>query len=452
MFIFFNLQALCHADEEGPEPEATPRPMKECERTYNLEKEGPVKLDPSERECKWDIIGSFNCMPEISCKEINTRRSEDCEEEYLKVVDGLGGMKIFCGKVKKWKRPFKSSKGGRDLYISYVGREQGIKCTVKCGGRKAKSLPVVLNRPKVEVGCVCGLQGDNLNDRIVNGENTRKNEFPWQVAIVPKGTNGPICGASLINDRFILTAAHCSWFQQTPPENIEVLLHAYILDLTLMPDWKDVALGEQGSIRGHGWDLKNATDEDEGRIRLKVKKIINHPLFTEKYDFDVSLLRLENKLNLKTLGLAPICLPRVGDHRTYNGVKATVSGWGKPDELAGSTTRILQKLKVPIIATDECEDMMDFDLTDRMMCAGFEQGGQDACMGDSGGPLVARRKDNKHQLFQVGIVSWGEGCARKQRPGIYTRLTDVNQWIRRHTREADAVWCQDDEERPNFDD
>jgi len=429
--------------------------MKPCKQTYDLLNEEEVKIDPDEAECSWDIIGSMKCIPELTCDRIDIKDTVDCEEEFLQIVDGLGGKQIYCGSVGHWGKPVKSSKGGRDLYISYVGPEHGISCTVKCASRRrrgrktkeARRLPVVEKQRKEEVGCVCGVQNKNDRDRIVNGENAKENEYPWQVAIVPTGSNGPTCGASLINDRYILTASHCTWFQQTPPENIEVLLGAYVLDFTLMADWKDVELGEKGSIRGHGWEMDNRTDEEEGRIRLKVKKIINHPLFTSKYDYDVALLRLEKKLDLKTLGIPPICLPKIGQHSSFEGVKATVTGWGKPDENAGSTTRLLQKLDVPIIATKKCEDMMDFELTDRMMCAGYEQGGRDACMGDSGGPLITKRK-HLNQYYQIGIVSWGEGCARKDRPGIYTRVTDVNQWIQRHTRDGDSVWCQEDIHHP----
>jgi len=222
-----------------------------------------------------------------------------------------------------------------------------------------------------------------------------------------------------------------------------VLLHAHTLDLTLLPQWKDVKLGQEGSIRGSGYNAANKTDESEGRIRLKVKKIISHPLFTEKYDYDVALLQLEKKLDLQTLGIPPICLPDIGDRRRFIGVKAIVTGWGKPDEVAGSTTRILQKLDVPIIKLADCSKMMGFPLTERMLCAGYPQGGKDACMGDSGGPMISLKDPKRKQMYQLGIVSWGEGCARKGSPGIYTRVTDVSQWVRYQTLQAGSVWCGD---------
>lgn len=80
-----------------------------------------------------------------------------------------------------------------------------------------------------------------------------------------------------------------------------------------------------------------------------------------------------------------------------------------------STTRLLQKLDVPIIDLADCSKMMDMDLPERMLCAGYKDGGQDACTGDSGGPLVLKQPNN--QFLQIGIVSWGESCAMKDRPG-----------------------------------
>jgi len=88
---------------------------------------------------------------------------------------------------------------------------------------------------------VCGLQ--NKDDRIVGGQDAKMNEFPWQVAIVFAGTRSPKCGGAIINDRFVLTAAHCFVFDKAQPSEIDVLFHARSLDMTLQKGWKDVALG-----------------------------------------------------------------------------------------------------------------------------------------------------------------------------------------------------------------
>lgn len=91
----------------------------------------------------------------------------------------------------------------------------------------------------------------------------------------------------------------------------------------------------------------------------------------------------------------------------WSGQNFTVAGWGKSDEKAGGSTRVLQKLDVPYIDWSKCEKKIPADiLTRRMLCAGHEGGGKDACTGDSGGPLI--HKMPTKQFWQVGVVSWGK--------------------------------------------
>ena len=106
-----------------------------------------------------------------------------------------------------------------------------------------------------------------------------------------------------------------------------------------------------------------------------------------------------------------------------------MTGWGRTkegDEKPAS--EVLQKGEVPYIenATCNAKDAYDGKIKPGMMCAGYRDGGVDSCQGDSGGPLVLRGQDGP---VLVGVVSWGEGCARKLRYGIYTRVTAYSDWI-----------------------
>ncbi|CAG7722478.1 unnamed protein product [Allacma fusca] len=412
-----------------------------CGETVELEPGKPQNIKSKPGECSWAFLGTQKCQPEITCSGV--KLNGGCDDESITISDGIGGEKHLCGSADLSK-PAKASLGGRDIYLDTNIKKGSFSCKAECsknpGG--ADALPSEGAAKKEEFKCVCGLQ--NKDDRIVGGEDAKKREFPWQVAIVMPGTRQPMCGGSVINNRWILTAAHCFWFAKVQPSEIEVLIHAYLLDFTVTRDdaSESIKLGQEGSMQGRGHEFAQTTDEKEGTQRFKIVEIINHPLFTPGYDYDAALLKLDRKIDLTAADApTPICLPNPATYKeTYVGKSPTVVGWGLADEVAGATTRLLQKLDVPVIDLDKCRAMMPHELTDRMICAGFEEGKKDACTGDSGGPL-ALKQPNK-QWVQVGIVSWGEGCARDKRPGLYSRVTEFIQWIDHHTNKPGTVWCR----------
>ena len=172
--------------------------------------------------------------------------------------------------------------------------------------------------------------------------------------------------------------------------------------------------GKKGSIQYGGWNLPQKTDKDEKSLRFPVEEVIIHSQFTRDYDYDAAVIRIRGWIPLVTgesQALVPICLPKAGTYgNTYAGQNATVVGWGVGQEDASATTRLLQKLFVPILGTARCKSVLK-GITDRMICAGYLQSGKDSCQGDSGGPLIV--KANKSQYKQIRVVSSGEGCAEK---------------------------------------
>ena len=132
-------------------------------------------------------------------------------------------------------------------------------------------------------------------------------------------------------------------------------------------------------------------------------------------------------LILTCLVVQPICLAEPDED--YEGVTALVTGWGRLN-YTGPQADTLQEVNVTTISNQECRASHGHHrITEAMICAG--EVGKDACKGDtfsgSGGPLAVLDQDGSYR--QIGIVSWGKGCARQGYPGVYTRLTALLPWL-----------------------
>ncbi|XP_060753667.1 suppressor of tumorigenicity 14 protein isoform X2 [Neoarius graeffei] len=248
-----------------------------------------------------------------------------------------------------------------------------------------------------EQDCNCGERPYKLN-RIVGGQDANVGDWPWQVSL-HYHTSGHVCGASIISDKWLLSAAHCF--------------------MTGDPLYREASKWRTYSGMN---DQQNYDDDVQMRT---VKTIIPHENYNFlTYDNDIALLELEEPLVFSST-VYPVCLP--SSSRVFPpGTPCWVTGWGALRE-GGRPSLILQTAEVKIINDTVCDMVIDGQVTSRMLCSGFLAGGVDACQGDSGGPLVCLSKANI--WFQAGIVSWGEGCARRNKPGIYTRLTVFRDWI-----------------------
>ncbi|XP_030918079.1 transmembrane protease serine 9 isoform X3 [Geospiza fortis] len=238
-----------------------------------------------------------------------------------------------------------------------------------------------------------GRPGFSKPSKIVGGTDASRGEIPWQVSL--KEDSRHFCGATIIGDRWLLSAAHC--FNETMPEEIE----AYV-----------------------GTTSINGTDENA--VKVNVTRVIPHPLFNPMIlDFDVAVLELARPLVFNKY-IQPVCLP-LAMQKFPVGKKCLISGWGDLQEGNDTKPEILQKASVGIIEQNTCNFLYNFSLTDRMICAGFMEGMVDSCQGDSGGPLACEVTPGVFYL--AGIVSWGFGCAQAMRPGVYSRITKLTDWI-----------------------
>ena len=233
------------------------------------------------------------------------------------------------------------------------------------------------------------------SDRIINGFEAPKHGYPFVVSL--QDTNGHFCGGSLIAKHAVLTAAHCQGGDY------------------------EIALGLH-DVSGGG-----------GQV-IKVDREVPHRKYddaTADNDFMLVFLKEPAELKKKKVGLIKLnnnsSLPGVDDS-----VKAM--GWGVTDTNIGSLSDILMEVDVNVISNKKCDSSSDENdsykgqITDSMICAVGKR--EDACQGDSGGPLVLGLDDaHGGEYMLVGVVSWGIGCADPNFPGVYSRVSQAEEWI-----------------------
>ncbi|XP_026544402.1 LOW QUALITY PROTEIN: transmembrane protease serine 9 [Notechis scutatus] len=247
-----------------------------------------------------------------------------------------------------------------------------------------------------EAGCDCGTRPAMRSaTRIVGGSEALLGEFPWQVSL--RESNEHFCGAAILTARWLVSAAHCFNEFQDPRT------------------W----MAQAGSIRLSG--------SEGSRAQAKVLRILQHPSYNvESADYDAALLELAEPLPFGKY-IQPVCLP-APSHCFRPGRKCLISGWGYLKEDFLVKPELLQKATVELLDQALCGNLYGGSvLTDRMMCAGYLEGKVDSCQGDSGGPLVCQEPSGR--FFLTGIVSWGIGCAEARRPGVYTRVIRLRDWI-----------------------
>ena len=228
--------------------------------------------------------------------------------------------------------------------------------------------------------------------RIVGGEKTDIKNHPWQVALNIKTPDGTLlCGGSIIAQRWVVTAAHCI---------------------------------EPGTNPGDVKAKAGATNYVTDGSWTQIERVMVHEKYNpETHENDIALLKFKAPPSGKVIPLADAATP------VPLGQPLEVTGWGATSE-DGDGARSLLKANVPYVNISACNGPEAYNGTilAGMMCAGHRDGGIDACQGDSGGPLVWKTENGP---VLVGVVSFGEGCARKLKYGIYTRVSSYRDWISR---------------------
>ncbi|WP_433350496.1 S1 family peptidase [Micromonospora sp. CA-111912] len=216
---------------------------------------------------------------------------------------------------------------------------------------------------------------DTITPNVVGGTRATQGEFPFMVRL----SMG--CGGALYSPRLVLTAAHC--------------------------------VGSTGTNTSITATLGAVDLQSSSRITVRSNYVYRAPGYNGSGK-DWALIRLATPVT--TLATLPIATSGAYDSGTF-----TIAGWGAARE-GGAQQRYLLKATVPFVSDSVCNSNYGGDIIPaEEICAGYASGGTDTCQGDSGGPMF--RRDASNAWIQVGIVSWGNGCARPNYPGVYTQVS-----------------------------
>uniref|UniRef100_A0A8C4TZA0 HGF activator n=1 Tax=Falco tinnunculus TaxID=100819 RepID=A0A8C4TZA0_FALTI len=238
-----------------------------------------------------------------------------------------------------------------------------------------------------------------VRPRIIGGSSSLPGSHPWTAAIY---IGESFCGGSLIQTCWVVSAAHC--FANSPLKStITVVLGQHIFNKT--------------------------TDVTQ---TFEIEKYILHPQYSvfNPTEHDIALIKLKKngqRCAVKSQFVQPICLPE-SDTVFPDQFKCQISGWGHKHENISGYSNVLQEALIPIIPEEKCRspEIYGTEITENMFCAGYFDSKSDACQGDSGGPLACEKNEIS---YLYGVISWGDGCGRVNKPGVYTRVTNYVNWI-----------------------
>jgi secreted trypsin-like serine protease len=230
--------------------------------------------------------------------------------------------------------------------------------------------------------------------------------WPWQIVLCLKSgwTGGKCsleCGGSIIDNAWVMTAAHCIEGSEHQPSKFKVRAGVF----------------------------EHSDNTEPGEQFVNVAAIYKNPKYNHpEYAYDIALLKIDPPINF-TDHIQPVCLPSSDTDVVKEGNSAWMTGWGATRE-GGSIPTKLHQVQIPFVSQQYCDSAYQGEVDDStMFCAGEEpQGGLDTCQGDSGGPVVVQ--DGKGKWFCYGITSWGDGCAEPNEPGVYSRVASYCDFIK----------------------
>mmetsp|Transcript_27241 Transcript_27241/g.40992 ORF Transcript_27241/g.40992 Transcript_27241/m.40992 type:complete len:763 (+) Transcript_27241:116-2404(+) len=295
---------------------------------------------------------------------------------------------------------------------------------------------------------------------IVRGEQVTnaQEEYPYVVSLLQRNWKGQAwhtCGGIMISPNVVLTVAHCEYsvdivhiglsradhnknrarrrLRGVDDNQFEIKPEGQIFDATGSKP-SDSTTSQRRSLSSDGIQLHNLRNNNQFGRAYAVKSWhkIKHPKFNSKTgDYDFMLIKVPGWNE----GTPTV---RINDDASKpNGVlneKTVVLGWGVTQTAnSRSVSEVLRRASLQVMTNYKCGDMYEkifsgSPITDRMLCA-YSDNGRDACKGDSGGPLIVEHPKYRNKDLAVGLVSWGEECGNVNYPGVYSRISNVHDWI-----------------------
>jgi secreted trypsin-like serine protease len=246
-------------------------------------------------------------------------------------------------------------------------------------------------------------QDTRAHSRIIGGQAVPNDAYPFMASL--QAGDEAFCGGSLLGPTLVMTAAHCV----TRPDSLTGLPVVDVDGVSTVVGRTVLSDGTQGQHR--------ALSERPG------DEPIVHPRYLAGDDaYDVAFLVLDAPVE----GIVPVKLPTKGtDALLRPGQSATVIGWGNTDTALSNFPDRLRQVQVPMLETTECELSYSSFRPGVNICAGVV--GKDSCQGDSGGPLF-RQPPTRETAYQIGVVSYGDGCGGQGAPGVYVSLSSADLW------------------------
>jgi len=243
----------------------------------------------------------------------------------------------------------------------------------------------------------CGLRPlikgrDAGTGRVVGGTVATIGDWPWAISMLFNGRH--VCGGSLINDQWIITAAHCIG-TNTNAASYRIL-----------------------------FGLHDRLNQENWVISRNVQRIVMHPSYvSQNFVNDIALMQLSSKIDNYTQYCMPVCFPKVG--QTFANQIGYTVGWGA-QAYGGAITRLLMEVATTIVTDSACQSRYSAGVINpnTQICSGGSNKG--ACQGDSGGPFTVVDSTNGGRHTLAGIVSWGINCGNG---GVYTRSSAYRSWV-----------------------